>query len=157
MKVNYRTLFVKTLAGINNAKIKQLKEFTLSKPLPCWGGIYQKVKKMNLDDKLLINLIENWIDKHECEYFILLVLKIHKKNSKLIKYLTEKIDLLPENVRIYLASHSDCSTAFKNLSMELPIDLHEIVSNPSKREKEIQIIESKIGKLLRFNWAPTNT
>ena len=96
MKTNYRKLFIKSIADIKDQQIQKLANFTMAKPIPCWGGIYKKACKLNLDIKQKQSLIDVWIGSNDCSRFIGLLLYMNRRDEPFINLLINYYNQLPD-------------------------------------------------------------
>jgi len=154
MKTKFRQLFINTLINIEESSIKELIHFTKSKPLPCWGAIYKKFNNIDISLKTLELLIDRWVKSPECSRFLLLLLHTNKDNLQILKTFIQQFNDLPEQIQIYLLSLSKCKAIFEKSKIIITSEIETILNNSKEAESEIQTIEARINKLLRYEWAP---
>jgi len=157
MAVNFRDLFISTIQCIDDPGLDEMARFVVSDPLPCWGAIYEKFTRANIGRLALKNLIDRWIAVPDCARFLLLLIKFKQKDPEIMDIIAAKFAELPDFVQMYMASLSEAGIRevledHRNPAIE---QLLSTLANKTAINREQQIIEAKINKLLRFQWAPT--
>ena len=155
MKTNYRKLFIQTLTEIKESRIQELKIFALSKPIPCWGGIYKKVCELNLNIKQKNLLLEAWVNNPECSRFTGLLIYMNRRDEVFLKLIINNhYQQLPEYLQIYIAAFPIGQTILRQQNKLASSGIIQIINNHELLSKEIQLITAKFKKLLRFDLAP---
>ena len=154
MKTNFRELFINTLQGIEDLGLDELAKFAVADPLPCWGAFYKKFATLNLKFETLQILIERWIALKEGGRFLLLLIKQRYQDHKIMSFLAKSWQRLPEIVQVYMAILPAGRKTLADKNDPVCQKLLENFSNPITAWREQQIIEARINKILRFDWAP---
>ncbi len=155
MALNFRDLFISTIQCIDDPGLDEMARFVVSDPLPCWGAIYERFTWAKIGNLALINLIDRWIAVPDCARFLLLLIKFKQKSPEIMGHLTRKFAELPDFVQVYMASLPSGQSALKDSSNTEAQQILSVLAGKIAVNREQQIIEAKINKLLRFQWAPT--
>jgi len=149
---DYRKVFTDSLEGIE--ELSDLREFATGDPLPCWGAIYGRFREMKLSVDTAKRLVERWISCRECGRFLVLMLHQRRQDEAIVRLLAEHFAHLPDYVQAYLVSLPEGRAVLSDSGVTLPPYFTEIFSDEGRARRERRTVESRIAKLLRFEWAP---
>jgi len=155
MTANFRELFISTIQCIDDPGLDEMVRFVASDPLPCWGAIYERFTWLNIGNQALKNLIDRWITEPDCARFLLLLIKFKQTDPEMMDFLATRFAELPDFVQVYMASLPGTRAILEEHCNPVVEQILSRLQNKTTVNREQQIIEAKINKLLRFQWAPT--